>query len=51
MLTINYLYNEATIAADPVTQTLAAGAEYSIPSPEIDRYSPSNHLYTGTLPD
>lgn len=51
MLTINYLYNEATIAADPVTQTLAAGAEYSIPSPEIDGYTPSIPIVTGTMPD
>lgn len=51
MLTINYLYNEATIAADPVTQTLAAGAEYSIPSPEIDGYTPSIPVVTGIMSD
>lgn len=50
-LIVNYLFNEATPASDPVTQTLAAGDEYSIPSPEIDGYTPSIPVVTGIMPD
>lgn len=50
-LTVNYLYSEDNPAADPVTQELSFGEEYSIPSPEIEGYTPSIPLVTGTMPD
>lgn len=50
-LTVNYLYSENNPAAEPVTQELAAGEEYSIQSPEIEGYTPSIPLVTGTMPD
>ena len=50
-LTINYLYSENNFAADPVTQSIEAGAEYSIPSPEIEGYTPSIPIVTGTMPN
>ena len=50
-ITVNYLYSENNPAADSVTQTLAAGEEYSIPSPEIAGYTPSIRVVTGTMPD
>jgi hypothetical protein len=50
-LTINYQYSNGTPAADPVTQSLAPGTEYSIPSPEIAGYTPDIPLVTGTMPE
>ncbi len=50
-LTVNYLYTENTLAADSFTQSLASGAEYSIPSPEIEGYTPDTPLVSGTMPD
>lgn len=51
VLTVNYLYSENNPATDPVIQTLATGAEYSIPSPEIEGFTPSIPIVTGTMPD
>lgn len=48
---VNYLYSENTPAADSVTQTLAAGEEYSISSPEIEGYAPSIPVVSGVMPD
>lgn len=50
-LTVNYLYFEDKPAAESVTRILEAGAEYSIPSPEVPGYTPSIPLVTGTMPD
>ncbi len=50
-LTVNYLYAEGVPAAPPVTQTIAAGEKYSIPSPEITGYAPSIPVVSGTMPD
>lgn len=50
-LTVNYLYTEDTPASDSFTQSLASGAEYSIPSPEIEGYTPDTPLVSGTMPD
>ena len=50
-LTVNYKYSNGTSAADPVTQSLAPGTEYSIPSPEIAGYTPDIPLVTGTMPE
>ena len=50
-LTINYLYTEDTPAADPVVQSLAPGTEYSIPSPEVEGYTPDIPLVAGTMPE
>lgn len=50
-LTVNYLYSENNLAADPVTRALAPGEEYNIPSPEIEGYTPTIPLVTGTMPD
>lgn len=50
-LTINYQYSNGTPAADSVTQSLAPGTEYSIPSPEIAGYTPDIPLVTGTMPE
>lgn len=51
ILTINYQYSNGTTASDPVTQSLAPGAEYSIPSPEVPGYTPDVSLVTGTMPE
>lgn len=50
-LTVNYLYADDNPAADPVTQTIAAGEAYSIPSPEVAGYAPSIPVVSGTMPD
>lgn len=50
-LTVNYLYSEGVLAADPVTQTIAAGEAYSIQSPEIPGYTPDVPLVAGTMPE
>lgn len=50
-LTINYLYSENNPAADSIAQEVAPGAEYSIPSPEVEGYTPSIPIVTGTMPD
>ena len=50
-LTVNYLYTADSPAAAPVVQALAAGAEYSIPSPEVEGYSPDTPIVSGTMPD
>lgn len=50
-LTINYLYSDNSPAAESVTQTIAAGAEYSIQSPEITGYTPSIQVVSGTMPE
>lgn len=51
ILTVNYFYSENNPAADPVTRALAPGEEYNIPSPEIEGYTPTIPLVTGTMPD
>ena len=51
LITINYQYSNGTPAADPVTQSLAPGTEYSIPSPEIAGYTPDIPLVTGIMPE
>ncbi len=50
-LTVNYFYTEDNPATDSFTQSLASGAEYSIPSPEIEGYTPDTPLVSGTMPD
>ncbi len=50
-LTINYQYFNGAPAADSVTRSLAPGAEYSIPSPEVPGYTPDIPLVTGTMPE
>jgi len=50
-LTVNYLYSEDHPAAESVTQALEPGAEYSIPSPEVEGYTPDIPLVTGTMPE
>ncbi len=50
-LTVNYFYSENTPAVDPVVQSLSAGTQYSIPSPEIEGYTPNIPLVAGTMPD
>ncbi len=50
-LTIHYVYaaNNATAAPDH-TETLAAGANYSVASPVIDGYTASQATVAGTMP-
>jgi len=50
-LTINYLYADDNPAADPVTQTIAAGETYSVPSMEIEGYTPSIPVVSGIMPE
>lgn len=50
-LTINYLYAADNPAADPAVRSLAAGTEYSIPSPEVAGYTPDKPLVSGIMPD
>ena len=50
-LAVNYLYSENNPAADSITQEIAPGTEYSIPSPEIAGYTPSIPVVSGTMPD
>ena len=50
-LTVNYLYTADNPAADPAVRSLAAGTEYSIPSPEVAGYTPDKPLVSGIMPD
>lgn len=50
-LTIKYLYAADNPAADPAVRSLAAGTEYSIPSPEVAGYTPDKPLVSGIMPD
>lgn len=50
-LTVNYQYSDGTQAAEPVTQPLETGAEYKIPSPAIEGYTPNILEVSGIMPD
>ena len=50
-LTVNYQYSDGTQAAEPVTQSLETGAEYKIPSPAIEGYTPNILEVSGIMPD
>ncbi len=51
-VTINYLYKEnGTPAANPHTETLPAGSEFSVDSPVIDGFTPDYEKVSGTVPE
>lgn len=51
-ITINYLYKEdSTPAADPYTETLTSGSEFSIASPDIEGYTPDYAKVEGIVSD
>ncbi|MBR2780808.1 MAG: MucBP domain-containing protein, partial [Eubacteriaceae bacterium] len=49
-LTIHYVYEGGSKAADDHTETLAEGASYSVTSPTISGYTPSQAVVSGTMP-
>lgn len=49
-LTIHYRYTGGLQAAGSITRLLAAGAEYSIPSPAISGYTADQPVVSGTMP-
>lgn len=48
-LTIKYQYSDGTSAYPSYTQTLDAGASYSIPSPDITGYTPTIKVVEGKM--
>ncbi len=48
-LTLNYIYPDGTVAAEPYVGTYEEGAEYSVTPPAIDGYLPPYSVYTGTM--
>jgi hypothetical protein len=50
-LTINYQYTGGSQAATSVTRAVKYGESYSITSPVIDGYTPSQTTVSGTLPE
>lgn len=51
-LTINYLYKgDDTPAAEPHTEKLTSGADFSIDSPEIDGFTPDYSKVSGIMPE
>lgn len=50
-LTVEYQYEDGTQAADTHTQSLPAGAAYSVTSPTIEDYAPSIDVVSGTMPN
>ncbi len=49
-LTINYMYEDATVAAGQFTEILTIGDGYSVPSPTIPGYTASIPTVSGTMP-
>ena len=49
-LTINYIYEDGTTAAESFTCDYAEGVEYNIASPEIEGYIPDAAVVSGTMP-
>ena len=50
-LTINYKYSNNTQAATTYSQSYNYGASYSVASPSITGYTPSQATVSGTMPD
>lgn len=48
-LTINYLYEDGTIAVPSYTVQLEAGAEYTVNSPTLEGYTPDKAVISGTM--
>ncbi len=51
IVTIKYIYEDGTTAAESYTAELEEGTEYSIDSPTITDYTPDQTNITGTVPD
>ena len=49
-LTINYVYEDGSKAAETHTETLAYEAEYSVVSPEIEGFTADKTTVAGTMP-
>ncbi|WP_195268143.1 SpaA isopeptide-forming pilin-related protein [Eubacterium sp. 1001713B170207_170306_E7] len=49
MLTVHYVYEDGTIAAADVTQTLKQNQGYSVASPVIDGFTPNMDVVSGTM--
>ena len=50
-LTIIYQYENGSLAAEGVMQSLAANTSFNIPSPEIEGFTPDLEAVFGTMPD
>ncbi len=50
-VTVEYKYADGTKAADDKTATNIPGTNYSIESPAIDGYTPSNAVISGIIPE
>lgn len=50
-LTVKYLYENGTQAAESVVQSIAAGTAYNIPSPTISNYDASQKTVSGMMPE
>ena len=49
LLSIKYLYEDKTVAADPYARIYEEGAAYSVTSPTIDGYQPDQAVVSGTM--
>lgn len=49
-LTIYYVYTDGRTAAPTYSEVLQGGTEYSVPSPEIEGYTPSIRVVSGVMP-
>ena len=49
-LTIMYVYEDGTPAAESFTHEYTAGSKYSVESPEVKGYAPDQPTVTGTMP-
>ena len=49
LLSIKYLYEDKTVAADPYAMIYEEGAAYSVTSPTIDGYQPDQAVVSGTM--
>ncbi len=50
-VTIHYIYENGTKAADDYIAELQPGQEFNVPSPDIDRHTPDYDVITGLITD
>lgn len=50
-VTVTYLYDDQTTAAEPYVKAFQTGESFEVPSPFIDGYKPDLDLITGTIVD
>lgn len=50
-LTVNFVFEDGSQAAEAQVLQLAAGAEYAVEPPRIDGYEPDPKTVTGTMPE